>query len=351
MPLDFLLQTGVTYYKGNNMFKQSKFLLSFINHFISFSLIAILISATAKVSAEPLKIAYSDWPGWVAWEVALEKKWFKEAGVDVTFEWFDYVASLDAFAAGQLDAVCMTNGDALVMGATGASSVMILINDYSNGNDMIVARAGIANVAQLKGKKIGVEIGFVGHLLLLNALEKSGLTESDVELVNVATNETSQVLASGDVDAIVAWQPNSGQALAQVPGSTAIYTSANDKGLIYDVLAVSPQSYAARKADWAKVIDVWYRVVDYINDPATQPDALSIMGARVGMASADYAPFLKGTKLLSRDESNIVFQKADGLGSLYGSSKVSDNFNLAYDVYTDPQNIDVYIDGGLTAAK
>ena len=167
---------------------------------------AALLTLSALGNAEPLKIGYSDWPGWVAWEVAVDKGWFKEAGVDVSFEWFDYVASMDAFAAGQLDAVSMTNGDALVTGATGAKSVMILMNDYSNGNDMVIGAPGIGSVKDLKGKKVGVEVGFVGHLLLLNALEKSGLTEADVELVNVPTNETPQVLASGEVDAIVAWQ-------------------------------------------------------------------------------------------------------------------------------------------------
>ena len=34
-----------------------------------------LISVSAQ-AAEPLKIGYSDWPGWVAWEVAIEKDWF-----------------------------------------------------------------------------------------------------------------------------------------------------------------------------------------------------------------------------------------------------------------------------------
>ena len=52
-----------------------------------------------------MTIGYSDWPGWVAWQVAIEKGWFKEAGVDVKFEWFDYSASMDAFAAGKVDAV------------------------------------------------------------------------------------------------------------------------------------------------------------------------------------------------------------------------------------------------------
>ena len=161
------------------------------------AMLAGLLFSTTAYAAGPLKIGYSDWPGWAAWEIAIEKQWFKEAGVAVEFEWFDYVASMDAFAAGKLDGVGMTNGDALVTGATGAKSVMILMNDYSNGNDMVIAGPGIASVAELKGKKIGVEVGFVSHLLLLNALEKNGMTESDVELVNVPTNETPQVLASG----------------------------------------------------------------------------------------------------------------------------------------------------------
>ena len=99
-------------------------------------------------SAEPaLKIAYSDWPGWIAWDIGIQKGFFEEAGVAVDFRWFEYVPSMDAFAAGQVDAVTMTNGDALITGALGAPSIMILVNDYSNGNDLIVANPGIDSVA------------------------------------------------------------------------------------------------------------------------------------------------------------------------------------------------------------
>lgn len=305
----------------------------------------------AHAQAEPLKIGYSDWPGWVAWEVAIEKGMFAEAGVEVNFEWFDYVASMDAFAAGQLDAVTMTNGDALVTGANGAKSVMIIINDYSNGNDMVVGGPGINSMADLKGKKVGVEVGFVSHLLLLNGLEKAGLSEADVELVNVPTNETPQVLASGDVSAIVAWQPNSGQALSLVPGSKPIYTSKDEPGLIYDVLAVSPGSLATRKADWEKVVDVWYKTVAFILDPATQDDAISIMAARVGVTPEQYKPFLQGTKILTLDEAKKFYVKGDGFDSIYGSSKIADDFNLKYEVYTEPQAIDSYIDPSLTLSE
>ncbi|MCB1615972.1 MAG: ABC transporter substrate-binding protein [Pseudomonadales bacterium] len=300
------------------------------------------------MAAEPLKIGYSDWPGWVAWEVGIEKGWFKEAGVDVEFEWFDYVASMDAFAAGKLDAVSMTNGDTLYTGASGGKGVMILINDYSNGNDMVVARPGIQSVKELKGKKVGVEVGFVGHLLLLNALEKAGLTESDVELVNVPTNETPQVLASGDVDAIVAWQPNSGQALSLVPGSSKIYSSADEPGLIFDVLAVTPVSFAKNKSEWEKVAKVWYRIVDYIKDPANKADALSIMSARVGLTPEEYAGFVEGTNILTLEEAKQFYKKADGFKSIYGSSKIADNFNVKYEAYGEPQDIDSYIDSSIT---
>ena len=65
----------------------------------------------------PLEIAYSDWPGWVAWDIAVQKGWFSEAGVDVQLKWMAYEPSMDAFTAKRVDADSMTNGDALATGA------------------------------------------------------------------------------------------------------------------------------------------------------------------------------------------------------------------------------------------
>lgn len=298
--------------------------------------------------AEPLKIGYSDWPGWVAWEVAIQKGWFKEAGVDVQFEWFEYVPSMEAFAAGKLDAVCMTNGDALVTGATGAPSKTILINDFSNGNDMIVGQPGIEKLQDLKGKKIGVEVGFVDHLLLLKGLQAIGMKESDVELVNVPTGETPKALASGDVAAIGAWQPNSGQALKAVPGSKPIYTSKDVPGLIYDVLAVNPASLSAHPEEWKKIAKVWYKVVDYFYDPATHDDAVKIMASRVNLSPEEYAKFVSGTKILKLDEAKKVFTKGEGLDSVYGSNVVVDEFNVSNKVYDKPQPTADYIAPAIT---
>lgn len=313
-------------------------------------LMGLLAAAVTGVSAqaEPLKIGYSDWPGWVAWEVAIQKGWFKEAGVDVQFEWFEYVPSMEAFAAGKLDAVCMTNGDALVTGATGAPSKTILINDFSNGNDMIVGQPGINSLTDLKGKKVGIEVGFVDHLLLLKGLQAAGMKESDVELVNVPTSETPKALASGDVSAIGAWQPSSGQAIKAVPGAKAIYTSKDVPGLIYDILAVSPASLSAHPEEWKKVAKVWYKVVDYFYDPATRDDAIKIMASRVNLAPEVYQSFVSGTKILKLDEAKKVFEKGTGLDSVYGSNVVVDEFNVANKVYEKAQPTADYIDPTIT---
>src|SRR5207248_330561 len=107
---------------------------------------------------KPLRIAYSDWPGWTAFEVGIQKGWFKEEGLDVEFSWFDYLPSMDAFTAGKVDAVCVTNGDGLVTGANGGKSKYILLTDYSNGNDQIIGRPGIKSLKELKGKKVGLEL-------------------------------------------------------------------------------------------------------------------------------------------------------------------------------------------------
>ncbi len=309
-----------------------------------------LLALSGVLHAEPLKIAYSDWPGWVAWEIGVQKGWFKEAGVDVEFLWFDYVPSMDAYVAGKADAVCMTNGDALVTGATGKPSVGILINDYSNGNDMIVAAPGIASVKDLQGKKVGIEQGFVEHLLLLTALEKNGLKPSDVTIVNTPTGQTPQVLASKAVDAIGAWQPNSGQALKALPGSKSVFSSADAPGIIYDLLYVSAESLDQHHAEWAKVVKVWYRIAAYMKDSNNLDEALKILSGRVNLKPEEYEPLLKGTRILSLEEALKCWEKSPGLGSVYGSTQNVNAFNLKCAVYKDSQDPAKYLDASLTKA-
>jgi NitT/TauT family transport system substrate-binding protein len=297
----------------------------------------------AGTRADTIKIGYSDWPGYTVMEVAKQKGWFKDAGLDVEMDWFDYSPSIDAFAAGKIDADMIVAGDDMVSGASGAKSKIVCLVDYSEGSDMIVGAPGIDSIKDLKGKKVGVELTLVEHELLLQALKVNGLSQSDVTLVGTSTDKTPQTLASGTVAAIGAWYPISGQALKQVPGSKKLFTSADAKGLIFDVIAVSPSSYAAHKEDWAKITAIYYKCVAYLMDPATRDDAIKIMAAKVGADPADYAKNVPGTHFLTVPEAKECLKKSDDMLSIYGSMKLSDKFNLDNGVYKDSQKPESYI--------
>src|SRR5262249_53110152 len=127
-------------------------------------MLALVVSlglAAPRVQAEPLKIGYSDWPGWLVLEIGKQKGFFKDAGVDVDLVWFaDYGASIDAFTAKKLDGIMIDCASSL----TARSSVIVFLTDYSNGNDMIVGKKGVDSIKALKGKTVGLEENLVEHL-------------------------------------------------------------------------------------------------------------------------------------------------------------------------------------------
>ncbi|ENV43523.1 ABC transporter substrate-binding protein [Acinetobacter schindleri] len=296
--------------------------------------------AEGSVNTKPITIGYSDWPGWVAWQVAIEKGFFQEAGVNVEFKWFDYSASMSAFSANQLDAVSVSNGDNLVIASGGTKGIMIMATDYSAGNDVIIAKNGINSIQELKGKQIAVEKGLVDHHLLNTALSDAGIAHTDVNLVNAVTNELPQVFSSPDVAAIAVWQPVANQALKAVAGSKIIYSSQDKPGLIYDTLTVNMTHLSAHKEEWKKIIQVWDKTVKYINDPATRPDALAIMAKRVGLEADQYAQFIEGTHLLDLAANKKVFEKSNNFDSLYGSSYHVNEFNFKNGLYTQKVDVD-----------
>jgi len=129
-----------------------------------------------------------------------------------------------------------------------------------------------------------------------------------------------------------------------LPGSAAVFTSADVKGIIYDVLAVNPKSLAENKEDWAKVVSVWYQVADYMADSKNEADILKIMSARVGLTPAEYKPLLEGTFILDKKANKKHFKKDDGLDSVFGSNMEADKFNVDYKVYEKSLDHKSYLD-------
>jgi NitT/TauT family transport system substrate-binding protein len=303
--------------------------------------------------AAALTIGYSDWPGWLVWEIANQKNFFKDAGVDVKMEWFtEYVKSIDAFTAKKLDGLLVVCGDALPAGID-VPSTAIVLTDYSNGNDMIIGQKGIKSVKDLKGKKVGLDLNLVEHILLAEAVKKHGLKEEDVGVVQITTDDTPAALKTGKVDAIGAWYPISWRALKEVPDANVLFTSEKAPGLIYDALHVNRESLVLRRDDWKKVVGVWFRCLKFLNDPKTRDEALKIMAGRINAKAEDLEKNLKGTRLLDREENlKAMNRKLDRLEgdvySVYGSLKNANEFYLRRKLPKyESQDIYKYVDSSL----
>jgi NitT/TauT family transport system substrate-binding protein len=308
------------------------------------ALVACLGLATSQAQAAPLKIGYSDWPGWLVWEIAKQKGFFKDAGVDAELVWFgDYGASIDAYTAKKLDGILIDCASSL----TARASVIIVLTDYSNGNDMLIGKKGVDSFKDLKGKSVGLEENLVEHLLLDAALKKHGLSDDDVKLKNVKTEATPAALKSGEVDAVGAWYPISGKALKDVADSKKLFTSADAPGLIFDALQVDPDSLKNRRADWVKVVGVWFKCLEYLNDEKTHEDAVKIMAKRIDGDPKDLEANLKGTKLLDGLGNSRAMKKRNDLTSIYGSLANANTFFLKRKVYKDPIRTENMVDDSL----
>jgi NitT/TauT family transport system substrate-binding protein len=293
---------------------------------------------------KPLKIGYSDWPGWVVMEIANKKGFFKDAGVDVDLKWYDdYGMSIDAYTAEKLDGIFIACGDSLKE----KSSVVIVLTDFSEGNDMIIGGPEIKKISDLKGKYVGLEKNLLEHLLLVTALEKNGLTEEDVTIKKMKTEDTPAGLKAGKADAIGAWYPISDKALKQVPGSKALFTSKDAPGLIYDALQVDPESLKTRRDEWKKVVGVWFKCLDYLNDPKTHKQAVKIMAKRVEIEPKEFEDNLKGTHLLDGEGNLKALEKRDTLDSVYGSLKNVDAFYVKRKIYEKPVDVSAFVDPSL----
>ncbi len=74
----------------------------------------------------------------------------------------------------------------------------------------LVARAdrGIKDIPDLKGKKIGVPLKSAADFMLGRFLDLNGIKTDQITIVDVQAPQAVAAMTNGDVDALVAWQPN-----------------------------------------------------------------------------------------------------------------------------------------------
>lgn len=230
--------------------------------------------------AGTLKVGHSTWVGYGPFYIAQAKGFFKEEGVDVEFTIMEDTAlKIGAMFAGQIDIAASTSDEFPSYLQPGKTVRYFMAVDYSNGGDGIVATKNITTVAGLKGKKIAFEQGSISQYFLNVVLKRNGLTQADVEPVNMTAADAGTAFVAGQVDAAVTWEP----ALSLGANSANGHLLASSKelpGVIVDVLATTGETAKAKAADLKGFARAWYRALDFL---AKNPDeGYAIMAKGVG---------------------------------------------------------------------
>src|SRR5271170_4673538 len=156
-----------------------------------------LLSGVLSAAGNPpsFTVGWSVYVGWDPYQYmaksGLLKKWADKYGVAIKVQRFDYAPSLDAFVAKNIEACAMTNMEALDMpAASGVPTTVVLIGDYSNGNDALLVRNGL-HMNDLAGKKMLLVQKTVSEYLFDRAMTMGGLRDQikRVRMINTSDSD------------------------------------------------------------------------------------------------------------------------------------------------------------------
>jgi NitT/TauT family transport system substrate-binding protein len=247
-------------------------------------------------------VAWTIYAGWMPWPYAeqagIVKKWADKYGVKIHLvQVNDYVESLNQFSAGKVDAVTSTTMDALtVPAASGRDTTVLMIGDYSNGNDGVILK-GADTLAAIKGRPVNLVENSVSHYLLARALESAGLKLPDVKTINTSDADIVSAYAAAQTVALVTWNPQLSVVKRQ-PGAHEVFDSSKIPGEIIDSLVVDTATLKANPNLGKALTGIWYETLALMSRDDEQGRAAR--GQMAKLSGTDLAGFdgqLKTTHL------------------------------------------------------
>jgi NitT/TauT family transport system substrate-binding protein len=269
----------------------------------------------------PVRIATAPWLGYMPFYIARDRRLYGDMDVRIAEFSTDFDAAR-ATADGRVELFCGTLSDILRQRDHGVDLRIVAALDFSKGADGIVARPPITDVAGLRGKRVGAEIGTLTHFVLLRALERANVAEGEVTIVNVAMDGALEALDKGDVDAASLWEPFLSK--AERAGARRVFTSAEIPGEILDVLSVPSDVLAARPKDIERVLRAWDGALGVIQ---REPEAtLPGMAERLDMSIPELKEGLTTIELVDLKQNRRLFERSGGAGSVWAAYSSAGSF-------------------------
>jgi len=279
--------------------------------------LAMLVSLpTFAAVKKEFNVCWTIYAGWMPWgTISTNKiidKWADKYGIKINVvQLNDYIESINQYTAGQFDGCTMTNMDALTIPAAGGvDTTALILGSYSEGNDGVVMKGEGKTLTDLKGMKIYLPELSVSHYLLVRGLEKAGLAEKDVTVVNTSDADIVSAFATQNVQAVVAWNPQL-SVIKGTPKTTEVFSSSQVPGELIDMMVVNTQTLKDNPALGKALTGAWFEMMAKMQAGDTQ--ALSAVAADSGTDLAGSRAQLKTTHLFWTPADTLTFISSPAL--------------------------------------
>lgn len=262
------------------------------------------------------KVAWSIYVGWMPWDVIdsqkIIDKWAKKYGINIDIVQInDYIESINQYSAGEFDGCVMANTDALgIPAAGGVDSTALIIGDFSNGNDVIISKDA-KKVADLKGTNINLVELSISHYLLARALEKNGLSEKDITVVNTSDADIVSAYTTPQVSSVVTWKPQVSQILV-MPKAKNLFNSSEIPGEIIDLMVVNTKTLKDNPALGKALTGAWYEMMSLMNANTKKANEFKTLMAKAsGTDLPGFEDQLKTTNMFYTPASAVKFNNSE----------------------------------------
>ncbi|WP_409192146.1 sulfonate ABC transporter substrate-binding protein [Bradyrhizobium sp. RDM4] len=141
-------------------------------------------------------------------QAALEKH-FAPQGIEV--KWVEFSSGppmMEAMNVGSVDYGAVGDSPPVFAQAAGAAIVYAAGQPITNGAGILVPKdSPIRAIADLKGKRVGFTKGSSAHNIVVQTLEKAGLTYADITPVYLTPPDAGPAFANGSIEAWAIWDP------------------------------------------------------------------------------------------------------------------------------------------------
>lgn len=256
---------------------------------------------TDSNSDTPIRIAINPWPGYEFLYLAEQKGYLADEGLNIRLLQYSSLEDVKAaFEHGHADGMTTTVAEIIQANVRGKRRAQaVLVADFSNGADVILAKKSITSVSQLKGKKIAAEKASLGMFLLARALEKAGMSLDDVQVLAYDQPSMHQAIDKSEIDAAVTYPPFSIE-MSKHDGLQKIFDSAALPGEILDTLSFDSELLRRRPEIATAIIRAWGKVLAYAK--AHPEDANRIMARRENISVSEFTENLNGLHIVSMEE-------------------------------------------------